>query len=785
MDKTSKYSRAIELLEFRKVLEIVSGYTNTIPGKELILNSGPLSEEKEIVKNGNYVSEAKNLLIDFDLPPFEYLTDLNTSLSQSTIDGSVLNTDQIKDVLKLSQISRKLFQYLKNNASGSILTQHFASGLFIDKVFEHHISSVFDEAGEIKDNASDKLKQIRKEIIEKSERLRKSVNKILKRLSESYLVQEEYVTLRDGRIVLPIKAEHKRHVKGFVHSESASGQTVYIEPEETLELNNEILSLTFAEKREIERILRNLTGIIGKNSQALKHSLYIIAELDSIFAKAQYSLEMIGSFPTIDRTKPLHIIDARHPLLIRKLKREKTVPLNIKIENQKVILITGPNAGGKTVVLKTLGLLQLMLLSGFHIPVDPDSNFWIFDQILLDIGDQQSIEDDLSTFSSHLININAIIHSADKNSLVLMDEIGTGTDPTEGAALATAVLTNLRDKEAVTFATTHHGSLKIIANNLDGFENASMIFDSVKLIPTYIFSQGLPGSSYAFEVAERIGLDKKIINTARENVDSDKNRVEDLLIDLEKKSNELKEKLNYFERENTRLQGLTQLYSKQVEKLEKEKKEIISKTRSEADIYLKDINKKVENAIQKIRESNADKAIVKEERAKLQDIKKINEENIAKNEEEEIDSNGKIDVGSYVQIRDSETKGKVLDIDGNKAVISSGSVKISVKMNKLIKIKKKDVERPSQYSPSYSSEYLASRLDIRGKRPEEVEFELTRYIDDAYTNNVRTVEIIHGKGTGALKKTVRELLEKHEAVKGFEYAKIEMGGEGVTIVELN
>jgi len=545
----------LEKLEFHKILQHISKYCTTELSKKHILNLHPFDSQEEASYEGELVNQAKEILIKQTNPPLEFISDLNPVLSQSTIEGALLDNKKILEILGLAISSRNLFQFLKGNSDSAPKLFQIAGKLFVDKIFEHHIQKIINENGDIKENASSKLTEIRKEINARREELIKSVNRIVKSLSEQDIVREDYLTLRDGRIVIPIKAEHKRHIRGFIHSESSTGQTVYIEPEETLELNNEIVSLSFAEKREIERLLKELTKLIGNISSQLKDSLNAVSYLDSIFSKAHYSIEVIGSFPNIDNSKFILLQDARHPLLLKRMDREGTIPLNVEIKNKKIILITGPNAGGKTVVLKTIGVLVLMYQSGIHIPVSADSNLHFFKSVLLDIGDEQSIEDDLSTFSSHLSNINEIISSADEHSLVLLDEIGTGTDPAEGSALATAVLISLRDKGSIVFATTHHGSLKLIANELEGFENAAMEFDSINLKPTYVFKQGIPGSSYAFEVAKRIGFENDFLNLAKEYLDSDKHKVENFLVELETKSHQVEEKLKNLEIENTRLTG--------------------------------------------------------------------------------------------------------------------------------------------------------------------------------------------------------------------------------------
>lgn len=781
----------LQKLEFEKVLSHISKYCSTEKGKSIILNSRPFDNLNRIQQLGNRVSEAKNILIDNDIPPLSYIPDLAQTLTRSRVEGTVLSKEEILAVLNLAEISRKVFQFFRDKNEYS-LKSDLTDNLFIDKVFEHHIRDVFDENGEVADRASTRLAEIRRSIKEKNDSLRKVVNHLLKKLSESALVQEEYFTQRDGRFVLPVKASFKRQVKGFIHSESATGQTVYIEPEETLELNNDILSLTFAEKREVERILRALTKKIGTVSQELAASLAILAELDSSFAAAKYSIEIIGSFPTIINNQTFEILNGRHPVLVKKLGRDKTIPLNLKIKENKIVLITGPNAGGKTVVLKTTGLLTAMVLSGFHVPVDPDSNFHYFDQIHIDIGDQQSIEEDLSTFSSHLTNIKKIIDFSDERGLVLLDEIGTGTDPAEGSALAIAILLQLYKNGSTVLATTHHGNVKLIANELEGFENASMEYDLENLNPTYKFRQGMPGSSYAFEVAERIGFSREFIGTAKEYVDTEKSKIEDFLVELEQKANDYRAKLNSAERENARLKGLANLYQEKVTKLEAQKKDIIAKTKSEAESYLNEVNSKVEAVIKNIRESNAKKEVIVSEKKTISELKEKTKKLIAPGSEKNKKSFIKKELksGDFVKLKNTDTKGTIISIDNskNKAILSVGSLKLQVKLFELEHSEQQEKKTESSAGRnvySYRPEISSIRLDLRGRRPEEVDFELTKFLDDAYASGTLRVEILHGKGTGALKKTVQDLLKSSDQVKDFYPEKIEFGGDGITIVELN
>ncbi len=775
----------LDKLEFHKVLFNIANYSSTESGKKKNLELLPSTNINEIKKEGQTVSEAKEILIRNIPPQIDFIPDLFEAISQSKIEGVVLTAKKILEILKLAKTSRNLHQFLKNNSAIAPLLAKQQNFLFNDKLFEHHIEKVIDEAGEIKEKASQKLSEIRKQIREKQNTLVKSINSIMKSLDSEGIVREDYLTLRDGRMVIPVKVEHKRQIRGFIHSESATGQTVYIEPEQTLELNNEIITLGFAEKREIERLLKEITSLIGKENENLKQALSTIAYIDSVFARAKYSIEVIGSFPSINNEKYLHIKDARHPVLLKKLGRDNAVPLSFNLDAQKIILITGPNAGGKTVVLKTIGLLSLLLQSGIHIPVDPDSNFHLFTNILVDIGDEQSLEDDLSTFSSHLTNLKNILSISDSNSLVLLDEIGTGTDPTEGSSLAAAVLLKLRDAGTLVFASTHHGSLKIIANSERGFINAAMEFDHDLLKPTYKFKLGVPGSSYAFEIARRIGVDEKLIEMASEMMDSDKYKLETFLSEVEAKSNKLEEKLKQIEIENTRLTDLSSLYKSNVEKLEKEKKEILKKAKSDAEDFLRDVNKRVENAIKEIRESGADKSIIKETKKIIEELKEASQ-NLYTPEVVSETQISDFSVGSFVMIKNTSTSGRIIQIDisRNKVLIESGSIRMQVDIAELIIGDASNETKPENHHHNIHQPVSKYRLDIRGRKPEEADFEILKFIDDSYMTGQSRVEILHGKGTGALKRTVREILDRHEKVKNYYFAPIEFGGEGITIVEL-
>ncbi|GAB1348410.1 endonuclease MutS2 [Ignavibacteriales bacterium] len=775
-----------EKLEFSKILTHISKYCFTQTGKELVKELKPLLSETEILLEGKYVSEAKELINERGYPPISALNEIQRDIHLSRIDGSILSAKAVFNIFELAICSTNLKSYLSQNRDISPLLSEFSTFLFEDKLFERYISSIFDPSGEVKDTASKSLQSIRREIRDRSDELRRYVTKIVKDLTEKEVTRDNYLTLRDGRLVVPVKVEYKRQLKGIIHSESSTGQTVYIEPEETLHLNNEIVSLGFAEKREIERILKEVTLRIRHSSDELLLAYETVTKLDSIFARANYSIEVIGTFPAFDENEEICIYGGRHPLLIQKHGIKGTVPFNLRVKPGNSVIITGPNAGGKTVLIKSIGLLILMAQSGIHIPAGPDTNLHLFNKILVDIGDSQSIDDDLSTFSSHLSNIKNILQIADERTLVLIDEIGTGTDPDSGAAISRSILLELNKKGSLVFSTTHLSALKALASGFDGFNNASMSFDTVELKPTYIFKQGIPGSSYAFEILLRLGFEKEFIDLSTGFVQDVNAGLEKVLLEVEQREQELMKKLSHFEKENTRLTGLANLYEKKVRELDKEKNKILREAKEKAAVFIEESNKEIQKVIKEIKETQASKATttnaigtISELKSKLSKIKSEEKPDLEK--EESV-----IEIGDTVKIRDSETAGEVIEITPDKkhVVISTGPLKISFSIDLCVKVSKKDLRKEKRKASNIEIKSDVSyRLDIRGERAIEVENRVERFLIDAYLANLGRCEIVHGKGTGALKKVVHDMLKLNPKVKNYHFASVDAGGEGVTIVE--
>lgn len=773
-------------LEFPKVLNYISKYCYTQKGKEIVINLQPLLTETEILLEGKYVTEAKELINQRGYPPINSLNDIQRDIQLSRVEGAVLSAKSVFNIFELAICSVNLKSFLSQNRDISPLLSEFATFLFEDKLFERYISSIFDPSGEVKDTASKSLQMIRREIRDRSEELRRYVSKIVKDLTEKEITRENYLTLRDGRLVVPVKVEYKRQLKGIIHSESSTGQTVYIEPEETLNLNNEIVSLNFAEKREIERILKEVTVRIRNSSDELLLAFETVTRLDSIFARANYSIEVIGSFPTFNHDEEISVYGGRHPLLIQKHGIKGTVPFNLRIKQGNSVIITGPNAGGKTVLIKSIGLLMLMAQSGIHIPAGPDTNLHIFDKILVDIGDSQSIDDDLSTFSSHLSNIKHILEIADESTLVLIDEIGTGTDPDSGAAISRSILLELREKGSLVFSTTHLSALKALASEFEGFNNASMSFDTDELKPTYLFRQGIPGSSYAFEILLRLGFEKSFIERSTGFVQDVNAGLEKILLEVEQREQELMKKLSHYEKENTRLTGLANLYEKKVRELDKEKNKILKEAKEKAVVFIEDSNKEIQKVIKDIRESQASKQTTSNAIGKISELKgKLSKIKPGETDSAEIDASP-IEIGDIVKIKDSETSGEVIEITPDKkhVVISTGPLKISFNVDECVKVSKKDLRKEKRKSSQIEIKSDVSyRLDIRGERSVDIENRVERFLIDAYLANLGRVEIIHGKGTGALKKAVHDIIKINPKVKNFHFASVDAGGEGITIVE--
>ena len=513
------WDNAIRKLEFDKVRQRVLRYASSDPGRDLVARMTVLVSHREIREALCKVTEMKRLLEQEEPLPLDGIHAVGEALSKAAVGGMALLPRELLQVSLTMKAARITRSFASRRKEAYPLLWQLADPLATDKVLEFNIDHAVDETGAIRPDASRELLGIRRAIADRYEDLRRRLIGILRNVAELGFSQDDIITTREGRMVIPVKSEHKNRVPGFIHSASASGATVFIEPTETLELNNDIRSLQFQEQREIERILKSLTLQVGERKEALAANLEILAELDALQAKAKYSIEILGIEPELRTHGPLSVTGARHPILLLTHGYDRTVPLDLEVGGEwTTLLISGPNAGGKSVAMKSIGLLVLMAQSGLHIPASDGTALRLFRSCFVDIGDEQSIENDLSTFSSHLASLKAIAEQADRESLVLIDEIGAGTDPSEGGAIAGALLEELTRRGAVTIATTHQGALKVFAHETEGVANGAMEFDLKTLTPTYRFRAGIPGSSYALEMAARLGFSPALMERSRERL---------------------------------------------------------------------------------------------------------------------------------------------------------------------------------------------------------------------------------------------------------------------------
>ncbi|MEW5800429.1 MAG: endonuclease MutS2, partial [Bacteroidota bacterium] len=546
----SQFDNAAERLDLPKILHRIRFYASSDVGKEAVENLEPLTDLETISREHNLVSEMKSILESETTFPIDGIKDIRNAIHRSTIENNILSPRELLDIASTLQASRMIKSFIEKRKEYLQELESITSLISVHKEIEFNILHAISENGEVKDSASKELRLIRQSITDKQISIRKALERILRASSELGMVQEEIVTTRDGRMVIPIKAELKNRFPGFIHSTSASGQTVFIEPSETLTLNNEITELFFHEKREIERILKELTAQIHTNAALIGSVIDAVTKIDLCFAKARYSIETKSNKPLLKENGSLVIRQGFHPILLLRHSRDEVVPLDLEIGGTfATLLITGPNAGGKTVALKSVGIFALMVQCGIHVPLSPDSEFPIFKKIFVLMGDNQSIENDLSTYSSQIIQLKKIIEQTDRQSLVLIDEIGSNTDPAEGGAIGAAVLESLTNSGALTIATSHQAALKAFVHNSQQMTNGAMEFDQTTLLPTYRFRHGVPGSSYALEIAQRLGINEFIIERARGLLGDQKAKLEELIFELESRSQTLEQKVSIVDAE--------------------------------------------------------------------------------------------------------------------------------------------------------------------------------------------------------------------------------------------
>ncbi len=781
MDRISE-----QALEFQKIREAVAKYASSEMGREAAHALAPLTNRILIEKELEFVRQFKMLIEEEGNFPISGLHDIRPFLAQSRAQGSILpalSLYQIAENLEIGRRIRTLLERVKNRFPEiHLLGRRLADVQFLERTLKSAISS----EGTVLDSASPELRRIRRGIVHCEDSTRSTITKVLERLRKQKVLQEDIVTIRDGRFVIPVKDEFRHSVKGIVHQESATGATLFIEPMEAIELNNKVEELKSRELREIARILSELTSLVRERADIIHTNMEVLANLDIGHARALFAGAIGANSPALHDGMELRLDNARHPLLVMRAARQEmtVVPLNLAISSDcRTLLISGPNAGGKTVALKTVGILAWMVQSGLHVPVHPDSVFPVFENIYCDIGDQQSIESDLSTFSSHVDRLRHITGKSESHSLILIDEIGKGTSPEEGSALSMAVLEHLNRKDCITIATTHHNDLKLFAENREGMTNGSMAFDMERLVPLYEYRQGIPGSSYAFEIAQRLKFPPDILDRARSLMGESAALINEMLTEIEDKVHKHRTIADEVSREKSRLDGLVKLYNEKLEHADREAQEKVRRALEEADAVLASSNAAVERVIREIREGNAEKDVIREARKKFEEERVEIRKRIPR-KKAEIKTPDEVQPGDEVRILNLNLTGIVLESPSPRKIrVQSGNKVLEIAPDSVTKISRKE-ERKLQSMDFYREPDVHDSIDVRGLDAFETERVLEDYLEEARSFGLGRVTIIHGKGKGVLRKTVSELLKNHEYVRSHRSGEWNEGADGVTIVEL-
>jgi DNA mismatch repair protein MutS2 len=782
-----EYLNAFFKLEFDNVKAHVAEYCSSTSAKKNLLETIPFDSITDIQYELDVVSEMKQVIQVEGGIVHQFGDEVHLLLHKLGIDGAFLYSHELLQLQSLLKVSREVASFFSRKNKDYILLSQKCAYLYFDKVLEYNIEHAIDENGNVKDSASKRLREIRRSISELSIVLRKRLDSILKKVVNDGFAQDEIITTREGRMVLPIKSEYKNNVEGFIHSSSQSGQTVFIEPSETLQMNNEIRSLHFEEQREIEKILRELSKQIAEQRNELLENVGILHYLEMIEAKARYSIEINGTSPKIIEEGNTYLEDARHPLLLNKHSWKEVVPLTIEIGNDwKTLLITGPNAGGKSVTLKTIGLLLTMVQAGFHIPVSLESRCKILKKIFVDIGDEQSIENDLSTFSSHLQNLKTVIENADDESLVLLDELGSGTDPSEGSAIAASVMDFLTKRNCLTIATTHNGELKAFAQSTENIENAGMEFDQQTLMPTYRLRVGIPGSSYALEIAQRMNFPEYVLNEAKKYRGELPNYLENLLSDIEKRSQFLTNELSIIAEVREKTSAMKITYEAKLDALKKETKELKKKAIEEAEEIVVQARRTIESAVREIKESSAEKNVVTKRIEEIELLRKYIQQQKKETQTLEEEMQPEFHVGDSVKRKGSAEIGEIISTTKNddEFWVSFSTLKMKVSKSELQHVDSKTQKKLVPKTSASTMKEIKREIDLRGMFGDEAVALVDKFLDEAATSHIEKVNLIHGKGTGALRKRVTEFLSTHPLVKSCAIAEWNEGGTGVTVVEL-
>lgn len=807
---------------FDKIRQLLIAKCLSPLGEEKVTNLAFSSDYTHISESLSQTEEFMRIIKEEDNFPTNYFLDVRHVLRNIRVEGTWIDEAALFDLRRSLQTIRDIVLFLKKEEEENTPYPHLyalAGEVAIFPQLISKIDNILDKFGRIKDNASAELSRIRKDIAHVSSGISRSLNAILRTAQNEGLVEKDVTpTMRDGRLVIPVAPAFKRKIKGIVHDESASGKTVFIEPAEVVEANNRIRELESEERREIIKILVTFTDILRPLVADILQSYEFLATIDFIRAKATFAIDLDAIKPSIEDKQIIRWYRAKHPLLFisHRKQNKQIVPLDIELEeDNRILIISGPNAGGKSVCLKTVGLLQYMIQCGIPIPLAENSKVGIFNNIFIDIGDEQSIENDLSTYSSHLTNMKFFVRNCDKKTILLIDEFGGGTEPQIGGAIAESLLKRFNEKESFGVITTHYQNLKHYANEHKGVINGAMLYDRHLMQPLFTLSIGNPGSSFAIEIARKIGLPEDVIADASEIVGSDYINMDKYLQDIVRDKRYWETKRQSIRQKEKRLEEITTTYETDLLSVEKQRKEILRQAKADAERVLSEANAKIENTIRTIRESQAEKEKTKQARltlnefkSSLEDEKNFSDDKIAKKIEKlkEKEKNKKkkseqpkeikeqiIAIGDNVRIKGQTSIGQVLDIQKGSATVAFGMIKSTVKLETLEYISKNQAKRETRsttISVAASDDLREKKLnfkqdiDVRGMRGDEALQAVMYFVDDAVLVGVSRIRILHGTGTGALRQMIRDYLRTAQGVRNFQDEHVQFGGTGITVVDL-
>ncbi len=811
-------------LGFTKIRELVAAECTNALALQMTRDMSFSNSYDRVVRELQQTEEFRQILVLENSFPSQDFIDLSEELSRLRIANTVIELEALFDLkCSLHTIQECLRFLLRDDPVRYPMLHELAMRVDLDPSISKYLNKIVDDKGEIYDNASDTLLDIRRQMAKKRNDVDVQISRQLARAKhEGWAPENAEVTIRNGRLVIPMLDTHRRKIKGLIHDESATRQTAYLEPSEVVELNNDLRELEFAERHEIQKILARFTDMIRPQLDALINAYWFLARIDFIRAKARFALTLHAGRPIVDSITKINWLDARHPLLFLSHKGE-VVPFDINLNDEAhILIVSGPNAGGKSVCLKAVGLIQYMLQCGLLVPCRETSEFGIFDDIFIDIGDQQSIENDLSTYTSHLQNMKHLLETANEGTLFLLDELGGGTEPRSGCAIAEALLEELHRRHAFGVVTTHYADLKLLADKCPGIRNGAMLFDTEKMKPLYRLSIGHPGSSFAFEIAQSIGFPEDVLKAASEKVGGAMLNFEHQLQQLELDKQEVERQRTELQVADSFLAEVTSKYQRLSEQLEERRHQILSDARKEAQQILTDANRTVEQTISEIRSAQAERERTLQSRERM----KAEAERLASAQEQHDEllekvkkgagvaslprgntattkaqaptddtSSDPIAVGSIVRIDGQDTYGEVVEIKGKKAVVESNSIRMTIALARLTATKKKviPVDKTSLQNNRFQSIYndinekrkhFNPTIDLRGQRADEAMENLQHFLDDAQLLSEKELRILHGKGYGILKQIIRDYLMGNRDVKSFQSERLELGGDGITVVHL-